>query len=208
MKPRARPARRWPGSSVLDLGTVIAGAYAGGILANFGADVVKIEPAEGDPFRSDGGGFMAYNRGKRGLGLDLKEPEAGRLFSTSRARPTWCSTTTGFGVRKRLGIDYAALRAINPRIVSCSINAYGDRGRARDPAGLRPLLQAEGGMMAAQGGGDEPIFHTVAVNDVATAAVAAFGVIAALNARERHRPRPGDRDQPHRPEPDSSPARW
>jgi crotonobetainyl-CoA:carnitine CoA-transferase CaiB-like acyl-CoA transferase len=68
------------GIRVLDLGTVIAGAHAGGVLANLGADVIKIEPAERDPFRSDGGGFCGYNRGKRGLGLDLKQAAAKALF--------------------------------------------------------------------------------------------------------------------------------
>ena len=172
------------GVRVLDLGTVIAGAHAGGLLANLGADVIKIEPLDGDPFRSDGGGFLAYNRGKRGLGLDLKQPAAVELFHDLVRRSDVVLDNYRFGVRQRLGIDYATLRAINPRIVSCSINAYGEQGdRARLP-GFDPLLQAEAGMMQAQGGADEPILHTIPVNDVATAAVVTFGVIAALNARE------------------------
>ena len=88
------------------------------------------------------------------------------------------------GVRDRLGIGYEALKAINPRIVSCSINAYGATGSRSTRPGFDPLLQAEGGMMAAQGGNDEPILHTMAVNDVATAGIVAFGIITALNARE------------------------
>ena len=66
------------------------------------------------------------------------------------------------GVRKRLGIDYAALKAINPRIISCSINAYGDTRRARGPAGLRSAAAGRGRHEAAQGGEDEPILHTIA----------------------------------------------
>jgi len=89
------------------------------------------------------------------------------------------------GVRDRLGIGYEALKAVNPRIISGSINAYGATGARAERPGFDPLLQAEGGMMAAQGGLDDPILHTIAVNDTATAAVVAFGVIAALNARER-----------------------
>lgn len=173
------------GVRVLDLGTVIAGAHAGGLLANLGADVIKIEPGDGDPFRSDGGGFLAYNRGKRGLGLDLKQPAAVELFHDLVRGSDVVLDNYRFGVRHRLGIDYAALRAVNPRIVSCSINAYGERGDRAALPGFDPLLQAEAGMMAAQGGEDEPILHTIPVNDVATAAVVAFGVIAALNARER-----------------------
>ena len=178
------------GIRVLDLGTVIAGAHAGGLLANLGAEVIKIEPMDGDPFRSDAGGFLAYSRGKRGLGIDLKQASAVDLFHDMVRQADVVLDNYRHGVRKRLGIDYAALKAINPRIVSCSINAYGDEGDRVTLPGFDPLLQAEGGMMAAQGGlgadGEgEPILHTIPVNDVATAAVVAFGVIAALNVRDR-----------------------
>ncbi len=191
--PRAPPAASGEGEAtsplqgvrVLDLGTVIAGAHAGGVLANLGADVVKIEPVEGDPFRSDGGGFCAYNRGKRGLGLDLKQAAARDLFYDLVRQSDVVLDNYRFGVRARLGIDYATLKAINPRIISCSINAYGDTGPRATLPGFDPLLQAEGGMQAAQGGEDEPILHTIPVNDVATSAVVSMAVVAALNARER-----------------------
>jgi crotonobetainyl-CoA:carnitine CoA-transferase CaiB-like acyl-CoA transferase len=173
------------GVRVLDLGAVVAGAHAGGILANFGADVIKVEPVTGDPFRSDGALFLAYNRGKRGLGMDLKMAEGVALFHDLVRRSDVVLDNYRHGVRKKLGIDYAALRTINPRIISCSINAYGDKGDRAALPGFDPLLQAESGMMAAQGGGDAPVFHTVPVNDAGTAAMAAFGIIAALNARER-----------------------
>ncbi|CAN5897478.1 CoA transferase [soil metagenome] len=173
------------GIKVLDLGTVIAGAHAGGVLANLGADVIKIEPIEGDPFRSNGGGFMAYSRGKRGLGIDLKQPAAREMFFDLVRGADVILDNYRFGVRERLGIHYSALKTINPRIVSCSINAYGDKGARAVLPGFDPLLQAEGGMMAAQGGEGEPILHTIPVNDVATAAVVAFSIIAALNAREK-----------------------
>jgi len=173
------------GVKVLNLGTVIAGAYAGTILAQLGADVAKIEPREADPFRSDGSQFLAYNRGVRGLGLDLKKPEARELFLELAKQADVVIDNARLGVRGRLGIDYAALKAVNPKIISCSINAYGETGpRALSP-GFDPLLQAEGGMMAAQGGEGDPILHTIAVNDIATAATVAGAVIAALNARER-----------------------
>jgi len=178
------PAQPLAGVRVLDLGTVIAGAYAGAVLANLGADVVKVEPVEGDPFRSDGGGFMAYNRGKRGLGIDLKQPAGRELFYDLVRRSDVVIDNYRNGVRARLGIDYATLKAINPRLISCSINAYGDRGARVTLPGFDPLLQAEGGMQQAQGGDDEPILHTIPVNDVATAAVVSMAVIAALNARE------------------------
>lgn len=174
------------GIKVLDLGTVIAGAYASAILANYGADVIKVESAEGDPFRPYGTGFMNYNRGKRGLGVDLKSAEGRALFLDLAREADVVIDNYRLGVRERLGIDYAALRAVNPRIVSLSINAYGSTGAEAHLPGFDPLLQARSGMMAAQGGhGAEPVFHAIPVNDVATAAMASFGVMAALNARER-----------------------
>jgi len=173
------------GVKVLNLGTVIAGAYAGTILAQLGADVIKIEPREADMFRSDGSQFLAYNRGVRGLGLDLKRPEGRAVFLDLVKTADVVIDNYRLGVRGRLGIDYATLKAVNPKIISCSINAYGETGSRAALPGFDPLLQAEGGMMAAQGGASDPILHTIAVNDVATAATVAGAAIAALNARER-----------------------
>jgi crotonobetainyl-CoA:carnitine CoA-transferase CaiB-like acyl-CoA transferase len=173
------------GVKVLNLGTVIAGAYAGTLLSNLGAEVIKIEPPEADPFRSDGPGFVTYNRGGRGLGLNLRKPGAHELFLEMASSADVVIDNYRFGVRARLGIDYATLRRINPRIISCSINAYGDKGPRAALPGFDPLLQSEGGMMAAQGGEGDPILYTIAVNDVATASAVTMSVVAALNARER-----------------------
>jgi crotonobetainyl-CoA:carnitine CoA-transferase CaiB-like acyl-CoA transferase len=184
---RASATRGAPlaGIRVLDLGTVIAGAYAGAILANLGAEVVKIEPPGGDPFRFAMTGFINYNRGKRGLGLDLKPSEGRRLFLDLARRADVVMDNYRLGVRERLGIGYDALRAVNPRIVSASANTYGSKGPDAGRPGFDPLIQAESGLMAAQGGGvDAPVFHTIPVNDVAAGALTAFAVIAALHARE------------------------
>ena len=172
------------GIRVLNLGTVIAGAYAGTILANLGAEVIKVEGPEADPFRSDGSQFLAYNRGVRGLGLNLKQPAGRDVFLDMVRSADVVIDNYRLGVRDRLGIGYATLKAINPRIISCSINAYGDTGSRATLPGFDPLLQSEGGMMAAQGGDDDPILYSIAVNDIATAAVVSASVIAALNARE------------------------
>ncbi|RAK68964.1 CaiB/BaiF CoA-transferase family protein [Phenylobacterium kunshanense] len=183
----ARPSKGPPlaGVKVLNLGTVIAGAYAGTLLANLGAEVIKIEGPEADPFRSDGAQFVGYNRGVRALGLNLREPGARDLFLDLARQADVVIDNYRLGVRGRLGIDYPALKAVNPRIISCSINAYGTKGPRAPLPGFDPLLQAEGGMMAGQGGEGDPVLHTIAVNDVATASVVAMSVIAALNARER-----------------------
>jgi len=183
----ATPRRTLPleGVRVLDLGTVIAGTYAATILANFGADVVKVEPADGDPFRSGGPGFINYNRGKRGLGLDLKAEKGRALFLDMAKDADVVLDNYRLGVRERLGVAYPALAAVNPRIISCSANSYGSKGSDARLPGFDPLLQARSGMMAAQGGeGGEPVFHTIPINDVATAALTSFAIIAALYARE------------------------
>ena len=173
------------GVRILNLGTVIAGAYAGGILSNLGAEVIKVEPPEADPFRSDMAGFLSYNRGGRGLGLDLRKPGAKALFLELAKTADVVIDNYRGGVRKRLGIDYETLKAVNPRIISCSVNAYGEKGPRAPLPGFDPLLQSEGGMMAAQGGEGPPILYTIPVNDVATAGVVTASVIAALNARQR-----------------------
>ncbi len=172
------------GVRVIDLGAFIAGTFAPSVLANLGADIVKVEPPDGDPFRTYGLGFIGYNRGKRSLALDLKAPAGRELFYDLVRRCDVVLDNYRVGVRERLGIDYATLRAINPRIISCSVTGYGPAGPLASDPGFDPLLQARSGMMAAQGGDDEPVFHQIPVNDTATAIMAAFGVVAALFARE------------------------
>ena len=174
------------GVKVLDLGVVIAGAYAGTILAYFGADVVKIETASGDPFRSYRTGFCVYNRGKRGLVLDLKHPDAKEMFLELVAQADVVLDNSRLGVRERLGISYERLRDVNPRIISLSITGYGTTGPQASQPGFDPLLQAQSGLMQAQGGdGDEPVFHGIPVNDVGSAAMSAFAIVSALYARTR-----------------------
>lgn len=174
------------GVRVLDLGVVIAGAYAGSILAGLGADVVKVETPSGDPFRSYGPTFSSYNRGKRSLVLDLKKADAKALFLELVARADVVLDNYRLGVRERLGITYEDLCAVNPQIISLSITGYGTVGPQASEPGYDPLLQAQSGLMHAQGGpGDEPVFGFIAVNDVGSAAMAAFGIVTALLARER-----------------------
>ncbi len=173
------------GVHIVDLGAFIAGTFAPAVLANLGANVIKIEPTEGDPFRTYGLAFIGYNRGKRSLALDLKSAAGRELFFDLARRCDVVLDNYRLGVRERLGIDDAALRAVNPRIVSCSVSGYGPSGPLSGDPGFDPLLQARSGMMAAQGGNDEPIFHQIPVNDTASAIMAAFGVVAALHARER-----------------------
>ncbi len=174
------------GVRILDLGAFIAGTFAPTILASYGADVVKVEPLDGDPFRIAGLQFVGHNRGKRGLAIDLKTEDGKAAFFELVRVSDVVLDNYRIGVRERLGIDYEALRQVNPRIISCSVTGYGPEGPLAADPGFDPLLQARSGMMAAQGGeGEEPVFYTVAVNDSASAMMAAFGIVAALHARER-----------------------
>jgi crotonobetainyl-CoA:carnitine CoA-transferase CaiB-like acyl-CoA transferase len=184
-EPDPVPAGPLAGVRVLDLGVIIAAPFASTILANFGADVIKVEPLQGDSFRPYGLAFVGYNQGKRSLCLDLKHAEGREVFhDLVRASDVVCDNFR-LGVLERLGIDFRALRAINPRLISASVTAYGAEGAlARDP-GFDPLLQARSGLMHAQGGSDEPVFHQIPVNDTASAMVTAFAICAALYARER-----------------------
>ncbi len=173
------------GVRVLDLGAFIAGTFAPGILSAWGADVIKIEPPDGDPFRTYGLGFVGYNRGKRGLAIDLKQPEGRQAFLDLVKVSDVVLDNYRNGVRERLGIDYATLKQVNPRIISCSVTGYGPTGDLSPDPGFDPLVQARSGLMDAQGGGEEPVFYQIPVNDTGSAMAAAFGMVAALYARER-----------------------
>ena len=170
------------GLRVVGLGTFIAGAYPAMLLAELGADVVKVEPPSGDPFRVNG---FTYNRGTRSVALDLRDPRGHDAFLSLVDGADVVIDNFRAGVLDRLGITYDALAARNPRVVGISVTAYGDRGpQAKDP-GFDPILQARSGMMTAQGGSGEPVFHTIPVDDVSAGVLAVFGVCAALLARTR-----------------------
>lgn len=173
------------GIRVLDLGVVIAGPFGPTILANYGADVIKVEPRHGDSFRTAALGFAGWNRGKRGVVLDLKDPQDLERFYDLVRTSDVVVDNYRLGVSERLKIDHATLSAINPRIITCSVLGYGKTGPLAPDPGFDPLLQALSGMMAAQGGDGEPVFHTLPVNDEASGLQAAFAVVTALNARER-----------------------
>ncbi|TML42823.1 MAG: hypothetical protein E6G27_03205, partial [Actinobacteria bacterium] len=136
------------GVRVLDLGAIIAGPFAGALLAELGATVIKVEPLGGDSFR--GPGFAAYNKGQRGLAIDLQHAK-GREALLALARSTDIVIDNYRpGVLKRLGLDWSELREVNPDIVSVSITGFGDRGPLGGEPGFDPVVQAMSGMMSAQ----------------------------------------------------------
>lgn len=192
-EPEAEPPLS--GLRVLDLGTIIAGPYAGSLLADLGADVIKIErPPSGDEFRVAHGGrggasFEAYNRDQRSAMLDLS-PGGGdrRVFDRLAGDADVVVDNYRVGVAGRLGITHDQLAAVNPEIVTVSISAFGDTGPLSRRPGFDPVIQAMSGIMRAQGGpvqSDSPAFLTVPANDVLAAALAALGACAALLARSR-----------------------
>ncbi|MGD9958356.1 CoA transferase [Nocardioides sp.] len=160
------------GVRVLNLGTVLAGPFAGQLLSDLGADVVKVEPVGGDPFRVRG---FAFNRGARSLAVDLRSDRGRDLFYDLVATADVVLDNYRPGVLARLRIDYPELVKANHRIVTMSLTGFGEGGPLSARPGFDPVLQAMSGMMSAQGGDGEPVFLTTAVNDVAAACFAALG---------------------------------
>ena len=168
------------GVRVLDLGTILAGPFAGSLLAELGADVIKVEPPAGDPFRSTG---FIYNRGMRSIAIDLQSAAGKAIFRDLVATADVVIDNYRPGVLQRLGIDYDALSAISPQIISLSITGFGEGGPLAAQPGFDPILQGMSGMMTAQGGDSEPVFLTVAVNDVTAGAMSVLGTGLALYHR-------------------------
>jgi crotonobetainyl-CoA:carnitine CoA-transferase CaiB-like acyl-CoA transferase len=172
------------GIRVVDLTSYIAGSYAATMLADMGADVLKIESPSGDSFR-ELPGFHAWNRGKRSVCVDLKAPDGVAIVERLARGADVVMENMRPGVAERLGVGEAALRAHNPRLIYCSTTAFGSTGPYVDRPGFDPLLQGLAGIMALQGFGGPPQYLRIAVVDYYAAALTAQGVLAALLVRER-----------------------
>lgn len=190
---RAAAERPLAGTTVVDLASFIAGPVVSRHLAMLGAEVIKIEPPTGDPFRHIGALFVSWNQGKRSIAIDLTT-EAGRR-TLHRIVATADIVVENFrpGVATGLGADRPTLAGVNPDLVFLSSPGYGfDRSMADRPA-FDPLIQALGGFMAAQGGisddpaqpstGHEPVFLSVPIHDVITPLIGALGLVMALHQR-------------------------
>jgi crotonobetainyl-CoA:carnitine CoA-transferase CaiB-like acyl-CoA transferase len=174
------------GVRVLDFCSYIAGSYGPMILAQMGADVIKIESLEGDAFRHFGFGFLGWNEGKRGLSLDFTAPDGRAIIHSLAQRADIVVENLRPGRMARYGFDYATLSANNPGLIYMSVNAFGNRGPEHDQPGFDPLLQARSGVMAAQGGPHgPPVYLTCAICDYGAAMLSAYGCVLALNARAR-----------------------
>lgn len=182
------------GIRVVDLSAIIAGPIATAFLATFGADVVKVEPLEGDALRGypsslvgESRYFLGINRGKRSLALDLKHPDGLAVARRLAGGADVVVESFRPGVAARLGMDYPALRAANPRVVYCSISAYGQRGPLAGRPGLDPVVQCYGGLAWEQGApdGEAPTLVRGSLVDYYTGSLAASGILLALLARTR-----------------------
>jgi CoA:oxalate CoA-transferase len=184
------------GVRVIDLSRMLAGPYGSMLLADMGAEVIKVEEpdggdpmrAMGPPFLADGESayFLAINRGKKSMALDLTK-DAGRdvlLDLARQADVVWENFRPG--VLARLGCDYPTLSAVNPRLVFCSISAYGQDGPYRDWPAFDLALQAMGGGMSVTGeSGRRPVRMGLPMGDLAGGLFGAFAVAGALWRRER-----------------------
>ena len=173
------------GVRVVDLASFIAGPVVSRHLAMLGAEVIKVEPPGGDPFRAIGAPFESWNQGKRSVVLDLTTDEGRRQLKQLVTTVDVVIENFRPGVAKRLGADLETLRSVNPDLVFLSSPGYGlDESMADRPA-FDPLVQALGGLMAAQGGDDEPVFLSVPIHDVVTPLLGALGLVTGLWQRDR-----------------------
>ncbi len=182
------------GLKVLDLSHALAGPYCSTMLADYGADVIKIEPpGKGDIARAWGtplpGGetdyFIGLHRNKKGIVLDLKNPEGKETFLRMVERCDVVLENFRPGTLEKLGIDYEAARKRNPGIIYCSISGFGQDGPYRDRPALDLIVQAESGMISATGeAGGSGVRAGVSIADLTAGMNAAFGIMVALRAKD------------------------
>lgn len=194
------------GLRVLDLSRILAGPWVGQTLGDLGAEVIKVErPGQGDdtrswgpPYLADAAGretalaayFLCANRNKKSVTVDIARPEGQALIRAMAAQSDVVVENFKVGGLEPYGLDHASLRALNPRLIYCSITGFGQTGPYAGRAGYDFLIQAMGGMMSitgredgAPGGGPQKV--GVAVTDIVTGLYATVGILAALAARER-----------------------
>jgi crotonobetainyl-CoA:carnitine CoA-transferase CaiB-like acyl-CoA transferase len=182
------------GIRVLDFSHALAGPYCTLLLADYGAEVYKLESRDGDMGRGWGppfaGGFSSFfaglNRGKRGISIDLKQPDGLDLCLRLIDRMDVLIENFRPGAMDRLGLGFAALHARNPRLVYCSISGYGQDGPSRDEAAMDLVMQAASGLLSITGTEEgESVRCGYGVTDVTSGLFAVVGILLALRARER-----------------------
>ena len=191
------------GVRVLDLSRVLAGPWATQLLGDYGADVIKVErPGNGDDTRhwgppwlaardgsptGESAYYLSANRNKRSITVDIAHPSGQRIVRELAARSDVLIENFRAGSLARYGLDHASLRKASPRLVYCSITAYGQRGTRSSEPGYDAMMQASAGLMSITGAADEeggaPQKVGVAVSDIMAGMYAATAILAALHAR-------------------------
>lgn len=179
------------GFKVLDLSRTLAGPYATMMLADMGADVIKVEePSSGDESRrfippkwnDESCYYLAANRNKRGIAVNLKSPEGIEIIKELVKDADVLVENFRTGTMEKLGLGYETLKEINPKLVFCSISGFGRTGPEKDRAGYDVLLQAFAGLMSITGEEDRPAKAGMSIADLTTGMFAAFGIVSALHA--------------------------
>ncbi len=183
------------GVRILDLTLIMAGPYCTLILGDLGAEVIKIEkPGIGESsrempphfFEGQSAYFIAMNRNKKSMTLDLKSEEGKRVFHDLARKSDVVIDNFRPGVVKKLGVDFDTLKAMNPRIICCSISGYGQTGPFRDRPAFDLVIQARGGIMSYTGEpGQMPVRMGAPMGDLSGGVFAAHGILAALYQREK-----------------------
>lgn len=202
MNDNATPPGPLAGIKVLDLSRVLAGPWCGQMLGDLGAEVIKVEqPGAGDdtrrwgpPFLPDGSGDSGYylcaNRNKRSIAIDIAQGAGADLVRALAAHCDVVLENFRVGGLAKYGLDYAALRAVKPDIIYCSITGFGQTGPERDKGGYDFLIQGMSGLMSVTGRGDGepgagPLKAGIPVTDLSTGLYAVISVLAALQHRNR-----------------------
>lgn len=179
------------GVRVIDLSQVMAGPYCSMLLADMGAEVIKVEPPQGENTRTwppykggESAAFMAINRNKKGISLNLKSEEGKKVFYDLIKSADVIVENFRPGVVKRLGVDYDTLSEINPKLIYCSISGFGQSGPYSSRGGYDLILQGMTGIMSITGEpGGNPVKCGLPIIDLGTAMFAAYGILSALYAR-------------------------
>ena len=181
------------GIRVLDLTTIVLGPYATQILGDYGAEVIKVESPEGDLMRANGVArhpgmssiFLAINRNKRSIALDLKKPEGRRVFLELAAGVDVVVHNMRVAAIDRLGLGYEAAQQANPRIVYCAATGFGQNGPHRAKPSFDDIVQAASGLASLVGGHDSPAYVPALIADKTAGMALVNAMLAALLHRER-----------------------
>jgi len=173
---------------VLDFGQYVAGPFGPMILADLGADVIKVEPVRGDGMRLVGKPYFGSQRGKRDIALDLKDPRGHELALALVATADVVHHNMTRGTATRLRLDYEACRAVREDVIYCNCYAYGPEGPLSHLGGLDPLFQASSGLeydAGATHAGNMPLYYRFGMCDTGNAMLSVVGVLLALAHRDR-----------------------